>query len=413
MTEDEAFLQDIVAHPDDDAPRRVYADWLEDHGDGDRAAFIRAQCELARLEQWDERWDEWKQREQRALRGYREDWLGGVGPLVRNGKFRRGFLDAADVRPLALVASGEELFRRTPLRHVRLSGTFGDPALRALAASPHLAKVRSLELHYFRLDAQRLAVLVASPHLGGLRALQLDGCRIGPDGARLLAGSPNLAGLTALRLRHGDVGPAGAAAFAGSPHLARLEALDLTLNGIADEGLTALAGSPHLANLTDLRVQSNHIGRDGVEALAAARHWRLTRLSLGTNPIGVEGVRLLTASPHAGRLTWLQLGVNDILEPAAAAAAVAESQHLARLTTLNWYRSNLGDAGARALAASPHLANLVELELPSNNVTDAGARALLDSPYLTRLRRVDLRDNNLSRKQKALWRARFGMNVSF
>jgi uncharacterized protein (TIGR02996 family) len=43
-----AFLQEAKAHPEDDAPRLVLADWLEDHGDPDRAAFIRIQCHLAR-----------------------------------------------------------------------------------------------------------------------------------------------------------------------------------------------------------------------------------------------------------------------------------------------------------------------------------------------------------------------------
>ena len=42
-THEEAFLEDIVAHPDDDAPRLVFADWLDDHGDADRAEFIRLQ----------------------------------------------------------------------------------------------------------------------------------------------------------------------------------------------------------------------------------------------------------------------------------------------------------------------------------------------------------------------------------
>jgi uncharacterized protein (TIGR02996 family) len=29
----QAFLADIAAHPEDDAPRLIYADWLEEHGD--------------------------------------------------------------------------------------------------------------------------------------------------------------------------------------------------------------------------------------------------------------------------------------------------------------------------------------------------------------------------------------------
>ena len=45
-----ALLRAICADPDDDTPRLVVADWLEEHGDADRAAFIRIQVELARLE---------------------------------------------------------------------------------------------------------------------------------------------------------------------------------------------------------------------------------------------------------------------------------------------------------------------------------------------------------------------------
>ncbi|WP_439625976.1 TIGR02996 domain-containing protein [Gemmata sp.] len=46
---DEAgFLAAICAAPDDDTPRLVYADWLQERGDEARAEFIRVQCELAR-----------------------------------------------------------------------------------------------------------------------------------------------------------------------------------------------------------------------------------------------------------------------------------------------------------------------------------------------------------------------------
>lgn len=50
MTDESAFLATIIANPDDDAPRLVYADWMEERGDEDgvaRAEFIRVQCELA------------------------------------------------------------------------------------------------------------------------------------------------------------------------------------------------------------------------------------------------------------------------------------------------------------------------------------------------------------------------------
>src|SRR4051812_18836685 len=39
--EEEAFLSAIEADPADDTTRLVYADWLEEHGDGLRAEYIR------------------------------------------------------------------------------------------------------------------------------------------------------------------------------------------------------------------------------------------------------------------------------------------------------------------------------------------------------------------------------------
>jgi uncharacterized protein (TIGR02996 family) len=45
-----ALLRVVCAAPDDDTPRLVAADWLQDHGNPDRAEFIRVQVELARLE---------------------------------------------------------------------------------------------------------------------------------------------------------------------------------------------------------------------------------------------------------------------------------------------------------------------------------------------------------------------------
>jgi uncharacterized protein (TIGR02996 family) len=45
-----SFVAAIVVEPDDDTPRLVAADFLEECGEADRAAFIRVQIELARLE---------------------------------------------------------------------------------------------------------------------------------------------------------------------------------------------------------------------------------------------------------------------------------------------------------------------------------------------------------------------------
>ena len=49
MTTREGLMAAILAAPDDDLPRLVFADWLEENGEAERAEFIRVQCELAKL----------------------------------------------------------------------------------------------------------------------------------------------------------------------------------------------------------------------------------------------------------------------------------------------------------------------------------------------------------------------------
>ena len=44
MTAENSFLRAVIESPDDDAPRLIYADWLDDHGDPERADFIRVQA---------------------------------------------------------------------------------------------------------------------------------------------------------------------------------------------------------------------------------------------------------------------------------------------------------------------------------------------------------------------------------
>lgn len=49
MTIAEAFLEDIITHPEDDTLRLIYADYLSEHGQEEMAEFIRAQIERAEL----------------------------------------------------------------------------------------------------------------------------------------------------------------------------------------------------------------------------------------------------------------------------------------------------------------------------------------------------------------------------
>ena len=51
MDSHEAFMRPIHENPDDDSPRLVYADWLEENGYPLFAEFIRVQIELHRTGQ--------------------------------------------------------------------------------------------------------------------------------------------------------------------------------------------------------------------------------------------------------------------------------------------------------------------------------------------------------------------------
>jgi len=66
MSED-AFLRAILASPQDDAPRLIYADWLEERGDP-RAEYIRLLCALDGLAGDDARAMQMRER-LRALEG--------------------------------------------------------------------------------------------------------------------------------------------------------------------------------------------------------------------------------------------------------------------------------------------------------------------------------------------------------
>src|SRR5207249_899359 len=53
VNDHDALLRAICEHPDDDTPRLIFADFLEENGEADRAAFVRAQVEAARLPDWE------------------------------------------------------------------------------------------------------------------------------------------------------------------------------------------------------------------------------------------------------------------------------------------------------------------------------------------------------------------------
>src|SRR5687767_13633920 len=94
------LLQTVIDRPEDEAARLVYADWLDENGDPERAEFIRVQCELAGLDEADERWPDLYRREQALLLRNRAQWLADVPAWCRVAAvFRQGFVDEVQCHP--------------------------------------------------------------------------------------------------------------------------------------------------------------------------------------------------------------------------------------------------------------------------------------------------------------------------
>ena len=101
LAQHEAFLRAIFDAPDDDTPRLVYADFLQENGEDVRAELIRVQCDLARLDD-DCEPDRWAALEER------NQWLSqsaipwdevptGNGVTFNRGLWRESFAEGVAV----------------------------------------------------------------------------------------------------------------------------------------------------------------------------------------------------------------------------------------------------------------------------------------------------------------------------
>ena len=85
----EGFLQRIRMEPDEDVHRLVYADFLDEHGDADRAEFIRLQIRLARGETPPEDMPALRHRERRLLLAHELEWTAPLHGIVQRARFVR------------------------------------------------------------------------------------------------------------------------------------------------------------------------------------------------------------------------------------------------------------------------------------------------------------------------------------
>ncbi len=254
MPHADAFLLAVLADPDDDAPRLIYADWLDEQGDGERAEFIRVQCALAPMAWDDERRPGLLRRERELLRRHEAAW-GGPLPTFDSGRtFERGFVGALTLVAEAFLRHAAEIFAVAPVRHIKLRGARRLTA--ALAAEPGLERLASLDLSHNRIEAPGAVAFFRSPHLGSLVHLNVCWNPLGIDGVRALAGSSSLTRLRRLNLEHAAP-DAVIAPLAGSPLGAELTELSLRDNGLGTAAARTLVSSPYLRGLRVLDLADN------------------------------------------------------------------------------------------------------------------------------------------------------------
>lgn len=203
-----ALLRQIKDRPDDDAPRLVLADLLQDHGDV-RGEFLHAQVVRGRLPDDAPHARALYRRERQILRDRAFDWLGPLADFASAWSFLRGLIHLelrgtrGEVPDLtrcpavpwvegASLSDGREaelevLARRGLLAQLcRLELTCERPTRLAGLALPEAAQLRELTLAGPVADAEAVALAEAAS-LRNLRRLDATKARLGDAGREALA----------------------------------------------------------------------------------------------------------------------------------------------------------------------------------------------------------------------------------
>src|SRR5687768_4057129 len=114
MSDERAFLAAIADNPDDVSHRLVFADWLDEDGDKDRAEFIRVQCQLAELPKFDRARPALEDREYALLAKHETAWVGPLAKLVTRWTFRRGCVEAIDTGARKFLTNAKKIFAMAP-----------------------------------------------------------------------------------------------------------------------------------------------------------------------------------------------------------------------------------------------------------------------------------------------------------
>ena len=424
MSDQTALLAAIIANPDDDTPRLMYADWLDEHlpdktpspaaGPSARAEYIRVQCRLAGRPYGEPDYPELLERELDLAA-----WLVTHTPKAEadpdlpsdlewygefdSGEWRsytRGFPEEAeytdyddepDENVERILAALPEAFARTTVRSLRLEDAYGEEIV-GLMHSPVMAGLRGLALSNIADDNETDAgrALANAPHLTNLRRLYLD-FFVDEDDLRRLARAEHLNSLETLSL--GYPSPLGLKPLGEANWFRNLRSLQLWME--SRDAMKAVAELPEMPNLVSLSFRGAVAPTAAaVRKFAASDSFpRLARLEFDNMRITPEVVATLARGPWPLR----HLKLSHLAVRKAGAEALAASGFAETLRVLELWNCDITAGGVQALAASAALAGLQHLDLSSNPVGPGGLQAIALSPHLRGLRALSLSNCNTTK----------------
>lgn len=177
-TSEAALLAQVIAHPDDDRPRLVLADSLQQDGDlrGELIALqIRAsKCEPAEAAPLLARAEE-------LLLEHGAKWTHELRQFTLKQRWARGFVEHVEMRAEAFAQHAGQLFALTPVRSLYLRGVQA-AMVKRIAATRELERLVDLDLSHGHVGDSGARTLAESSHLSKLLRLGLVSCRVGPSG---------------------------------------------------------------------------------------------------------------------------------------------------------------------------------------------------------------------------------------
>lgn len=172
MTEREMLLRVVCENPDDDTPRLVFADWLDENGEPERAEFIRIQVASAREPAYSTSWHDLVRQACALLAAHAVEWRANLPTGFAHEPFVRGFLQTATIgidRPATPEEVGR-LFDVAPVLSLTVYRV-SDPGM--LADIPVLARLRSLWLQLQDPPGVSVERFLTAPNLTGLERIYI------------------------------------------------------------------------------------------------------------------------------------------------------------------------------------------------------------------------------------------------